>query len=111
MLSEIADFATPLAIIAGALVLAVLATALTARVPVPAPALFLLGAAVASDLSSGLRANVEVSTVERIAVIALIVILLDGGRSIAWSNVRRALGSISALGLLGTFGTAAALAR
>lgn len=110
MLPEITDFAALLAIVAAGLLLAVLSTAFTERVPVPAPAVFLIGAAVASNVSSPLREQVDILTVERIAVVALIVILLNGGRDIGVARFRASVGAISALGLLGTFATAAALA-
>ncbi|MCA1683321.1 MAG: cation:proton antiporter, partial [Actinobacteria bacterium] len=109
MLPEITDFAAPLGIVAGGLLLAVLSTALTERVAVPAPAVFLMGAAVASHVSPQLREQVDILTVERVAVVALIVILLNGGRDIGVARFRASLGAISALGLLGTFATAAAL--
>ena len=110
MLPEITDFAGPVALVATGLALAVLVTAITGRVPVPAPALFLIGAAIASDVFSSLDLRVEILTVERVAVVALIVILLNGGRDIGAHRFRRSLGDISAIGLLGTFATAAALA-
>jgi potassium/hydrogen antiporter len=110
MLPEITDFAGPLALVATGLALAVLVTSITGRVPVPAPALFLVGAAIASDVFSSLNEQVEIVTVERIAVVALIVILLNGGRDIGAHRFRRSLGDISAIGLLGTFATAGALA-
>lgn len=90
--------------------LAILVGALSDRIPVPAPALFLLGAAIASDVSDALADAVSILTVERIAVVALIVILLNGGRDIGARRFRRSLGAISSIGLLGTFLTAAALA-
>jgi potassium/hydrogen antiporter len=109
-LPEITDFAGPLTLVAAGLSLAVLASALTDRIRVPAPALFLAGAAMVSELFPTLHAQVTILTVERIAVVALIVILLNGGRDIGASRFRRSLGDITALGLLGTFATAAALA-
>jgi cell volume regulation protein A len=110
MLPEITDFAVPLALVAAGLALAVLVTSITDRVPIPAPALFLAGAAIASDVFSSLKEQVEILTVERIAVVALIVILLNGGRDIGAHRFRRSLGDITAIGLLGTFATTAALA-
>lgn len=110
MLPEITDFAGPLTLVAAGLTLAVLATALTGRVPIPAPALFLAGAAIASDLFPSLQERIEILTVERIAVVALVVILLNGGREIGAARFRRSLSDITAIGLLGTFITAAALA-
>jgi cell volume regulation protein A len=110
MLPEITDFAGPLTLVAAGLILAVLATALTGRLPIPAPALFLAGAAIASDLFPSLRDQVAIITVERVAVVALIVILFNGGRDIGANRMRRSLGDVTAIGLLGTFATAGALA-
>ena len=110
MLPEITDFAVPLALVATGLALAVLVTVDHRRVPVPAPALFLIGAAIASDVVPSLNGQVEILTVERIAVVALIVILLNGGRDIGAHRFRRSSGDISAIGLVGTFATAAAVA-
>jgi potassium/hydrogen antiporter len=70
---EIADFATLVLILAGGFSVAVLSTRLTERVPVPAPALFLAAAALASDLWPSLYDHVPILTVERIAVVALVV--------------------------------------
>jgi cell volume regulation protein A len=110
MLPEITDFAGPLTLIAAGLILAVLATALTGRLPIPAPALFLAGAAIASDVFPSLGDQVAIVTVERVAVVALIVILFNGGRDIGADRMRRSLGDVTAIGLLGTFATAGALA-
>ncbi len=110
MLPEITHFAGPLSVVAVALVLAVLATTLTGRLPIPAPALFLAGAAIASALAPSVRREVGILTVERVAVVALIVILFNGGRDIGARRLTRSLADVSSIGLLGTFLTAAALA-
>ncbi len=110
MLPEISTFATPVALVAASLVLAVLASALTNRVPVPAPLIFLVGAAVISDLWPGLYGDLSILTVERIAVLALIVILLGGGMDIGAGRLRKSIGDITFLGVLGTFATAAGVA-
>ena len=47
---------------------------------------FLVAAAVASDVFPGSRVSIE--TVERVATVALIVILFDGGSSIGWRRFR-----------------------
>jgi cell volume regulation protein A len=109
MLPEITNFAGPLALIALGLLLAVLATTLTGRVPIPAPALFLAGAAVLSTIAPSVRREVGIITVERVAVVALILILFNGGRDIGARQLRRSLRDVTALGVLGTFLTAAAL--
>jgi potassium/hydrogen antiporter len=108
--TDIADFALTVFLVAGAFALAVLSTKLTDRIPVPPPALFLVGAAIVSDLWPGLYADASVLTVERIAVIALIVILFNGGMDIGWPRFRAAAGPILSLGILGTFATAGLVA-
>jgi cell volume regulation protein A len=110
MLPEITNFAAPLVVVALGLVLAVLATTLTGRMPLPAPALFLAGAAILSALAPSVRREVGIITVERVAVVALIVILFNGGRDIGAQRLRGSLGDVSAIGLVGTFLTAAGLA-
>jgi cell volume regulation protein A len=109
-MAELTDFAIVILLVAGAFALAILATPLGKLVPIPAPALFLVAAAVASDIWPALRADISVRTVERIAVVALIVILLNGGIDIGWRSFRAAAGPIVALGVVGTFVTAAVLA-
>jgi cell volume regulation protein A len=109
-MTEISDFALIVFLVAGAFVLAVLSTKLTDWIPIPPPALFLVGAAVVSDLWPGLYSDAPVLEVERIAVIALIVILFNGGMDIGWRRFRRAAGPILSLGILGTFATAGLVA-
>src|SRR3990170_320879 len=110
-MTEIADFAAVLVLIAGAVAFAVMSTTLTGRrVPVPAPAIFLVAAAVVSDIWPRVNEVVPILTVERIAVVALIVILFNGGMDIGWGRVRAAAAPILSLGVIGTFATAGVLA-
>jgi cell volume regulation protein A len=109
-MSDIADFAFIVFLVAGAFALAVLSTKLTDRIPVPPPALFLVGAAVVSDLWPGLYGDAPLLSVERIAVVALIVILFNGGMDIGWRRFRDAAGPILSLGIFGTFATAGLIA-
>ena len=109
-MTEITDFAPLLLLVSAAVALAVMSTRLTGRIPVPAPAVFLVAAAVASDLWPRLDKEVPILTVERIAVVALIVILFNGGMDIGWARFRVAAGPILLLGVLGTFATAGLLA-
>jgi potassium/hydrogen antiporter len=109
-MSELIDFAAIVFIISTGFAVAVLATKLTERVKVPAPAIFLLTAAVVSDLWPGIYGEVPIQTVERIAVVALIIILFNGGMDIGWRRFRAAAGPIFSLGILGTFASAAILA-
>ena len=85
--SELTDFGLVVLVVSGAFLAALAAHKLTEFFPVPPPALFLVAAAVASDIWPGLS---ELSTVdvERIAVVALIVILFDGGMQVGWPRFR-----------------------
>jgi cell volume regulation protein A len=107
---EITDFATIVLIVAGGFSLAALSTRVTEHVPIPAPAIFLVAAAVISDIWPSIYARVPTQTVERIAVVALIVILFNGGLDIGWRRVRGALAPVLSLGLIGTFATAGLIA-
>jgi cell volume regulation protein A len=109
-MTEITDFAPLLLLVTAAVALAVMSTTLTGRIPVPAPAVLLVAAAVVSDLWPRLYEEVPILTVERIAVVALIVILFNGGMDIGWARFRVAAGPILLLGVLGTFATAGILA-
>lgn len=103
-MAEIGDFGAIVLAIAGGVMLALLARTLSDRFPIPAPALFLVAAAATPVLLPDIR------TVERIAVVALIVILFDGGMIIGWRRFRRAAMPIASLGILGTIATAAVMA-
>ena len=103
-MSELSDFGLVVLVVAGGVMLALLAARLTERYPVPAPALFLL-AALALPV-----ALPHIKTVERIGVVAVILILFDGGMSIGWRRFRRAVVPIATLGIIGTFTTAVVIA-
>jgi cell volume regulation protein A len=106
--SIVEEFNSDLLVVAVAFLLALVGFKLTQWLPVPAPALLLIAAAVASDLFPELA--IDIVTVERIGVVALIVILLDGGMHVGWRRFRGSAYSISALGVVGTFLTAAIVA-
>jgi cell volume regulation protein A len=107
--SELTDFGLVVLVVSGAFLAALAAHKLTEFFPVPPPALFLVAAAVASDIWPGLS---ELSTVdvERIAVVALVVILFDGGMQVGWPRFRESIVPISVLGVVGTFATAGVMA-
>jgi cell volume regulation protein A len=109
-MSEISDFALIVLPVAVGFALAILSTRLSGRLPIPAPGVFLLAAAVVSDVWPALGDALSIRTVERIAVGALIVILLNGGMDIGWPRMRRSLNPVVSLGVVGTFLTAALLA-
>jgi cell volume regulation protein A len=109
-MTEIADFATIVLFVAGGCSLAILSTRITDYVPIPAPAIFLIAAAVTSDIWQDVSDDLPIKTVERIAVVALIVILFNGGMDVGWRRLRRSAGPVLSLGLLGTFATAGLVA-
>jgi cell volume regulation protein A len=109
-MTEITDYAAILLALGTGVALAVVSTRLTAWVPIPSPALFLVAAAVVSDIWPSLYEDVPGLTVERIAVAAIIVILFNGGMDIGWRRMRPAIAPILSLGILGTFATAALVA-
>ena len=83
-MDEVIVFGELVAVVSVGFVLALFATKVTERIGIPAPAVFLAAAAVASDLFPSLGDHVETRSVERIGVVALIVILLDGGMHVGW---------------------------
>jgi cell volume regulation protein A len=107
--TEITDFGLVVLVGAGVFALAVLSNKLSERFAVPAPAIFLLAAALAGELSTRLGSELSIRDVERIAVLALVVILFDGGMRIGWRRFRAAIVPITSLGVLGTFATAGAM--
>jgi cell volume regulation protein A len=109
-MQEIGDFGLLVLGVAGAFYLAVLSTKATRAVPVPAPAFFLLGAAVVAQAFPGVREHLSIQAVERIGVVALVLILFDGGMHVGWRRLRGSALPISVLGVAGTFATAALMA-
>jgi potassium/hydrogen antiporter len=107
---DVSVFGTVVLAVAGAFLLALPASKLSERIGVPAPAFFLLAAAVASDLFPSLSEHLSTRAVGDIGVVALIAILFDGGMLVGWRRFRAAALPISSLGILGTFATAGALA-
>jgi cell volume regulation protein A len=106
---ELTVFATIVLVAAGGLAVALLASKLSAWLRVPGPAIFLVAAALAAWIWPGLQV-LSVRSVERVGVVALIVILFDGGMQVGLSRFRAAAMPILSLGFLGTFATAALLA-
>jgi cell volume regulation protein A len=103
---EVTHFGAIVLLVSGAFLVAVLSNRVSERLRVPAAAFFLLAAAVAADLWPELADTLSIRDVERIAVVALIVILFDGGMRVGWNRFRDSAVPIVSLGLLGTFATA-----
>ncbi len=109
VVTDVAHFAVALVIVAGAGLAAVMSHRLGERFLVPSAALFLVGAAAASDVWPGLGA-VPLEVVERIVTVALVIILFDGGMQLGWRRVRSEAGAIVWIGAAGTLLTAAGVA-
>ena len=109
-MTEITDFGLVIAVGAGVFALAVFSNKLSERFAVPAPAIFLLAAALAGSVFGRLGDELSIRDVERIAVLALIVILFDGGMRVGWPRFRASLLPITTLGVVGTFATAGVMA-
>jgi cell volume regulation protein A len=98
--AELGDFGLIVLVVSTGVMLALVAAKVTERFPIPAPALFLL---IALAIPVAIP---HIKTVERIGVVALIVILFDGGMHIGWRRFRRAIVPIGVLGVVGTLTTA-----
>lgn len=109
MVDDVTRFGALVLLVSATGLLAVLSNRLSARVKVPAPLFFLVGAAVAARLFPVLH-TIGNETVERIVTVALVLILFDGGLSIGWARLRPAVVPVAVIGVLGTFLTAAAVA-
>ena len=105
-MNDIFEFGRIILLVAGVLSLAIVVRVVAARIGLPTAALLLVVAAVASDLSDRLAGLLSFEDVQRVATLALIVILFDGGMSMGLAKFRSAAVPITVLGVLGTFGTA-----
>jgi potassium/hydrogen antiporter len=103
---EVTDFGAIVLVVAGAMSVALYSNKISERLRIPSAAVFLLAAAVASDLWPRLGDALAIRDVERIAVVALIIILFDGGMRVGWTRFRESAVEIVSLGFVGTFLTA-----
>ena len=108
-MSDVEHFAVLVLVVGAAIIAAVLLNRVSERIRIPAPAIFLVAAALASDVMPAL-AELSVTTVQRVVSVALAVILFDGGMHMGWQRFRSAAGPVVWVGVAGTFVTAAALA-
>ena len=109
-MTEISDFGLIVLLVSAGVFLAVLGMRLADRISIPNAAIFLVAAGILATTVDTLGDALSIKTVERIGVIALIVILFDGGLHIGLTRFRRSGAPILALGILGTFATAGLVA-
>lgn len=108
-MNDVIRFGILIAACSAAGLLAVWSNRLSARIRVPAPAIFLVAAAIVSDLFPALQ-RIPVITVQRVVTIMLIVLLFEGGMHIGWRRFRTASGAVIWLGVAGTALTTAGMA-
>ncbi len=109
-MEDLLDFGKIILVVSAGLSIAIIVRVVAARIGLPTAALLLIVAAVASDLSTRLADMLSFEDVQKIATLALIAILFEGGMSIGTRRFRAAAAPIAVLGVLGTFGTAALIA-
>ena len=109
-MDDILDFGKLILVASSGLTLAIGVRVVAGRLAVPTAGLLLVVAAAASDLVDRLATILSFEDVQRIATLALVVILFEGGSAIGVRRFRRAAAPIMTLGVLGTFGTAALVA-
>ncbi|HVI20342.1 MAG TPA: cation:proton antiporter, partial [Gaiellales bacterium] len=102
-MTDAAEFGRVVLIVAVGFAVAILSSRISGRLRVPAPALFLAAATVSSDLIPNLAPLLTIHDVERICLVALIVILFDGGMDIGVTRFRESFWPIVSLGVVGTF--------
>jgi potassium/hydrogen antiporter len=106
---DLEPFAVIVAIAALALLVAVASSRISERIGIPTPAIFLIAASIAADLSPTLG-SLSIVADQRIVTVALVLILFDGGMHIGWRRFRSAAGGVVWIGVAGTLVTAGALA-
>jgi len=104
--TEISDFGAIVLLVSAGVFLAVLGMRVADRVWLPNAALFLVVAGLLGATVEPLRDALSIQDVERVGVIALVVILFDGGLHIGVARFRRSARPILVLGVVGTFATA-----
>ena len=105
-MDDITTFGRVIEVAAVALALAIVVRVIASRIGLPTAALLLTVTAIASDLSDRLGGLLSFQDVQRVATLALIVILFDGGMGIGLRRFRTAAVPITVVGVVGTFATA-----
>lgn len=108
-MSDAYSFGLIVLVTALAVAAAISSNRISTRTRIPAPAIFLLVSALASDLWPGLG-GLSITLVERVVTVALAVILFDGGMNIGRGRFGEVAGPVVWIGVVGTFATAAGIA-
>jgi potassium/hydrogen antiporter len=110
LVDDLLEFGKLVLFVSGALTVAIAVRGVAGRLAIPTAGALLVVAAAASDVFDRLSTVLSFEDVQRVATLALIVILFEGGSKIGPRRFREAAVPIVALGVLGTFGTAALIA-
>lgn len=105
-MTELSEFSAIVLFVSAGLFVAVLSMRVADRISLPSAAVFLLASGLLAASINTLGDAVSIQVVERIGVVALIVILLEGGMHVGLGRFRRAASPIVALGIVGTLATA-----
>jgi len=109
-LTEISDFGLIVLAVSATVFVALLGMRLADRLSLPYAAVILVGAVVVSTVFDSLEDVLSIEQVERLTVVALVIILFDGGLHIGLGRFRRSAGPVVAIGVIGTFATAGLVA-
>ena len=109
-MDDIGEFARAILVVSGGLSLAIGVRVVAGRLALPTAGLLLVVAAVTSGLVDRVASILTFEDVQRVATLALIVILFEGGQKIGLGRFKQAAVPILTLGVVGTFATAALLA-
>ena len=108
-MEDVLPFGLVVAAVSLAGLLAVWSNRLSERIRVPAPAIFLVVAAVVSDVAPSLG-RLPIVDVQRVVTLMLVLLLFDGGLHIGRSRFRTTAAPVLVVGVLGTVLTAAGVA-
>ena len=108
-MDDVSEFARVTLVVCGGLTLAIAVRIVAGRLSIPTAGLLLVVAAAASDIVDRLSTILTFQDVQRVATLALVVILFEGGQKIGLRRFRRSAVPILSLGVVGTFATAALL--
>ena len=108
-MEDVLPFGLLVAAVSIAGLLAVWSNRISERIRVPAPAIFLVAAAVASDVAPSLG-DMPIVDVQRVVTVMLVLLLFDGGLHIGQARFRTTATPVLVVGVLGTALTAAGVA-
>ena len=104
-MDDVLPFGLVVAAVSIAGLLAVWSNRISERIRIPAPAIFLVAAAIASDVAPSLG-DLPIVDVQRVVTVMLVLLLFDGGLHIGRARFRTTATPVLVVGVLGTALTA-----